>query len=271
MTEHSPLHGVRVIEAASWAGAYAGKLLAEAGADVLRIVPPGGDPLAAEPPFFGDSAVSIQETWYNLGKRAVALDLTSLAGREALVGLLAGADILLEDWAPGAEPLSAREFQAGLVRVSLTHAGCNVPRLHANDLVGNALSGGASVTGDASTAPITGYGNQTYRDTSRSNRAYADGFKAGQEQRRSVASTPAGNADFQSGYRDGYDRQPYRDKNRRNKSYADGFKAGQADRERGVSPSQRPVAGAASGRPRSLVGRNADMVGWRANWEQAHP
>ena len=103
-----------------------------------------------------------------------------------------------------------------------------------------------------------GYGNQTYRDTSRSNRAYADGFKAGQEQRRSVASTPAGNADFQSGYRDGYDREPYRDKNRRNKSYADGFKAGQADRERGVSPSQRPVAGAASGRPRSLVGRNAD-------------
>ena len=103
-----------------------------------------------------------------------------------------------------------------------------------------------------------GYGNQALRDKNRSNRAYADGFKAGQEQRRSVASTPAGNADFQSGYRDGYDRQPYRDKNRRNKSYADGFKAGQADRERGVSPSQRPVAGAASGRPRSLVGHNAD-------------
>ena len=103
-----------------------------------------------------------------------------------------------------------------------------------------------------------GYGNQTYRDTSRSNRAYADGFKAGQDKRRSSAVAPAGNADFQSGYRDGYDRRPYNDKNRRNKSYADGFKAGQADRERGVSPSQRPVAGAASGRPRSLVGRNAD-------------
>ncbi len=103
-----------------------------------------------------------------------------------------------------------------------------------------------------------GYGNQAYRDKNRSNRAYADGFKAGQEQRRSVAGTPAGNADFQLGFRDGYDRQPYRDKNRRNQSYADGFKAGQADRERGVSPSQRPVAGAASSRPRSLVGRNAD-------------
>ncbi len=103
-----------------------------------------------------------------------------------------------------------------------------------------------------------GYGNQAFRDKNRNSRAYADGFKAGQEQRRSAAAVPAGNADFQSGYRDGYDRQPYRDNNRRNKAYAEGFKAGQTDRERGVASPQRPVAAGASGRPRSLVGRNAD-------------
>ena len=106
-----------------------------------------------------------------------------------------------------------------------------------------------------------GYGNQTYRDTSRSNRAYADGFKAGQDKRRSSAVAPAGNADFQSGYRDGYDRRPYNDKNRGNKSYADGFKAGQTDRERGVAATpQRPGTAAVSSRARSLVGRNADNL-----------
>jgi hypothetical protein len=104
-----------------------------------------------------------------------------------------------------------------------------------------------------------GYGNQAYPDKNRGNKAYADGFKAGQERRRVGAVAPAGNADYQSGYRDGYDRQPYRDKNRRNKSYADGFKAGQTDRERGVAAApQRPVAAGVSGRPRSLVGRSAD-------------
>jgi hypothetical protein len=103
-----------------------------------------------------------------------------------------------------------------------------------------------------------GYGNQTYRDKDRSNKAYGDGYKAGQERRRGGGSSLPGNADFQLGYRDGYDRQPYRDKDRSNKSYGEGFKAGQTDRERGVSPTQRPGMAGASGRPRSLVGRNAD-------------
>jgi hypothetical protein len=103
-----------------------------------------------------------------------------------------------------------------------------------------------------------GYGNQAYRDKTRSNRAYADGFKAGQEQRRSAGAAPAGNADYQSGWRDGYDRKPYNDKNRSNKSYAEGFKAGQTDRERSAAAPQRPGLAAAAGRPRSLVGHNAD-------------
>ncbi len=162
MTEHSPLHGVRVVESAGWAGAYAGKLLAEAGADVVRVVSPGGDSLASEPPFFGASGVSIQETWYNLGKRVVELDLQSAEGKQALHTLLAGADILFEDWVPGAEPLVANDIPPGVVRVSLTHTGRNVPQLVTNDLIGNALSGGASVTGAAHTPPLSGYGNQTH-------------------------------------------------------------------------------------------------------------
>ena len=90
----TPLAGLRVVEQAGWAGAFAGRLLADGGADVVRVVPPGGDTLEREPPFFGESGVSIQTTWYNAGKRVVELDLAGTEGRE----LLAGADLLIEDW-----------------------------------------------------------------------------------------------------------------------------------------------------------------------------
>jgi hypothetical protein len=69
----------------------------------------------------------------------------------------------------------------------------------------------------------------------------------------------ASGADYDLGWRDGYDRKTYRDKKRSNKSYGEGFKAGQADRERGLAPQRGGVA-AASGRPRALVGRNADNL-----------
>jgi crotonobetainyl-CoA:carnitine CoA-transferase CaiB-like acyl-CoA transferase len=155
----TPLSQVRVVECAGWSGAYAGQLLAHAGADVVRVVPSSGDPLAAEPPFFGASGVSIQETWYNLGKRVVTLDPESVAGKDDLARMLAGADVLLEDWAPGAEPVGV---PAHVVRVSATHSGRGAPQRLANDLVANALSGSASVTGNSHTPPITGYGNQSY-------------------------------------------------------------------------------------------------------------
>ena len=58
-----------VVEHVSWAGAFAGRLLADGGADVVRMVPPADDPLDLEPPFFGDRGLSIQATWYNAGER----------------------------------------------------------------------------------------------------------------------------------------------------------------------------------------------------------
>ncbi|MBI5947099.1 MAG: CoA transferase [Chloroflexi bacterium] len=163
----SPLSGVRVVECAGWNGVLAGRLLADGGAHVVRVVPPPGDPLASEPPFFGGSGVSIQETWYNAGKRVVAIDLASGAGRGRLLGLLAEADVLIEDWAPGGGPFTDAELGATnprLVRVSVTPMGVGGPweRLVVNDLVANALSGSASVTGNAATPPISGYGNQSH-------------------------------------------------------------------------------------------------------------
>lgn len=167
MTVPTPLHGLRVIECAGWNGVLAGRLLADAGAEVVRVLPPTGDPLSPEPPFFGAQGPSIQEAWYNAGKRLYALDLASPGGGAAFLRLVAGADILIEDWDPGGAPVTGEalaEANPALARVSVTPMGLDGPLAgwRTNDLVANALCGSASVTGNASTPPISGYGNQSH-------------------------------------------------------------------------------------------------------------
>ena len=158
-SSNGPLAGIRVLETGGFTAAYAGKLLAEAGADVVRVVDPGTDQLDGENPFF-ESGASIQAAWYNLGKRVLqarAADLAELA---------AGADIYFEETLP----LSALDRGAleranpALVHVVVTPMGLTGPRAgwRTNDLVANALSGSASVTGNADSPPISGYGNQTH-------------------------------------------------------------------------------------------------------------
>ena len=167
MTTPGPLAGVRVLDCAGWFGVLGARLLADGGADVVRVTPPSGDWLAAEPPFFGVSGRSIQETWYNAGKRTVALDLRSEAGREAFLALVSASDILIEEWGLTDSPCSTAELQAAnraLVQVSVSPMGLTGPRSGwiANDLVANAMCGSAAVTGDQDSGPISGYGNQAY-------------------------------------------------------------------------------------------------------------
>lgn len=166
MSRSLALDNLRVIEIAGWNAVYAGRLLADAGADVLRVIPPSGDFLASEPPFFADGH-SIQEAWYNAGKRLLTLDLATADGRQVLLDLLERADVLIEDWQPGFVPLTEAQItkaNPALVRVSVTPMGAGGPLSHwrSNDLIANALSGVASVTGDVDTPPLTGYGNQSY-------------------------------------------------------------------------------------------------------------
>lgn len=166
MADSSPLAGLRVLECAGWNAVFAGRLLADGGADVVRVVSPSGDQLDSEPPFFGASGVSIQAAYYNSGKRIVTLDLETDEGRRQFLELAAGADILLEDWAPGAPPVDLAGLQAAaphLVRVSVTPVGYDTSGpIETTDLVANALSGAASVTGTPETPPMTGWGNQTH-------------------------------------------------------------------------------------------------------------
>jgi crotonobetainyl-CoA:carnitine CoA-transferase CaiB-like acyl-CoA transferase len=89
-----PLEGLRVVDC-SWgtAGPRATGMLTDAGADVIWVEPPAGDPWRRALP----AAASV----FNRGKRSRALDLAGTIGRDALLRLLATADVFVESWRPG--------------------------------------------------------------------------------------------------------------------------------------------------------------------------
>ena len=95
-----PLAGIRVIELANFiAGPLCGTLLADMGADVVKVETPDGDPVRRQ------GAMRDGFSWYfasfNRNKRSVAIDLRSAAGNEILAKLIAGADVLVDNFRPG--------------------------------------------------------------------------------------------------------------------------------------------------------------------------
>jgi crotonobetainyl-CoA:carnitine CoA-transferase CaiB-like acyl-CoA transferase len=125
-----PLAGVRILDfTVGIAGPYATKLLADYGADVIKIEPPGGDFTRQLGPFRGDipdSDGSGTFLYFNTNKRSVELDLTRHAGVEAALRLAATADIAVESFRPGAldalgvgfAALNARKPSLSLVSVT---------------------------------------------------------------------------------------------------------------------------------------------------------
>lgn len=101
-----PLEGIKVVEVAMWAFVpAAGGMLADLGADVIKIEPPTGDPLRGLQigNIEGDGR-RIDYSWesYNRGKRSITLDLKQEAGREVLMKLLEDADVFLSNLLPRA-------------------------------------------------------------------------------------------------------------------------------------------------------------------------
>jgi crotonobetainyl-CoA:carnitine CoA-transferase CaiB-like acyl-CoA transferase len=87
------LDGVRVLDLSIWRpGPYCTQLLAELGADVVKVEPPGGDPMRVFPALFAD---------LNAGKRSAAVDLKSDEGRAAVLALAADARVVVEGFRPG--------------------------------------------------------------------------------------------------------------------------------------------------------------------------
>jgi CoA:oxalate CoA-transferase len=99
-TRPLPLSGVRVVDLGQiYNGPYCGFLLAMAGADVIKVEPPGGENLRRRGVVGG---ATLPFAMLNSNKRTVTLNLKSERGRELLKGLVRRADIMLENFAPGA-------------------------------------------------------------------------------------------------------------------------------------------------------------------------
>ena len=161
-----PLTGIRVLDLATGYCEITGRLLADVGAEVIKIEPPGGHPSRRMPPFVdgreGELDGSLHWAAYGIGKRSVVLDLDGEADRERLRELARGADVLVESMEPGAlaamglgyEDLSA--LNPALVYASISPFGQTGPHAHrpATDLTLQAAGGLVSMQGDPDRPPI---------------------------------------------------------------------------------------------------------------------
>jgi len=97
----APLAGVRILDLSRiLAGPYASMMLADLGAEVIKIEPPGGDDTRTwGPPFGGGEAAYFLAV--NRGKKSVVLNLKTEEGSQALAGLIATSDVLVENFRPG--------------------------------------------------------------------------------------------------------------------------------------------------------------------------
>src|SRR5215510_12742418 len=98
------LTGLRVLDLTDEPGQLVGRVLADLGADVVKIEPPGGDPLRQRGPFVGGEPhpdCGVQWIARNLGKRSAVLDLERPADADRLRALVREADVLIESYRPG--------------------------------------------------------------------------------------------------------------------------------------------------------------------------
>ncbi len=159
-TAAAPLKGVRVVELAHIAaGPFAGSLLADLGADVVKVEPPGGEAMRSWPPFVsgpGGSPISANFAALNRNKRGLVANLKDSTEAERLRELCDEADVVLENFRPGAlarlglDALALRARNPGLVYCSISGFGSTGPDASraAFDVTVQAASGLMSVTGE---------------------------------------------------------------------------------------------------------------------------
>lgn len=160
------LAGVRVLDLGQYLpGPGAAQILADLGADVLKVEPPSGDPLRALDPVTGRATAGISPYYaaVNAGKRVVRLDLKNEQGKRAFARLAAAADALIESFRPGALAklgLGAEALRAlnpRLVHVALSGYGQTGPLAPqaGHDLNYLALTGALAASGPGPAPAIT--------------------------------------------------------------------------------------------------------------------
>lgn len=156
-----PLNGVRVVEICQIAaGPFCGMLLADMGAEVIKIEPPAGDAMRAWPPItdgYSENFASL-----NRNKRSIALDLKAAEDFATAKALITRADVVLENARPGVMARLGLDYDTvsgwnpAVVYCSISAFGQTGPRATegAFDVTMQALSGIMSVTGHEGAAPV---------------------------------------------------------------------------------------------------------------------
>ncbi len=157
----SKLAGLTVVDLTQFLpGPMLSVMLADHGARVIKIEPPGGEPVREQGPFEGGQSV-----WFanlNRGKHSRALDLKSAAGKAELTGLIAEADVFLEGFRPGVMARLGFDFDAvrainpRVVYCSISAFGQHgeLAQHPAHDLAVQALAGFLSVNDGPDGAPV---------------------------------------------------------------------------------------------------------------------
>lgn len=158
-----PLDGVKVVDLTRhMAGPYATQMLSDFGADVIKVESvPHGDPSRRTGTAFTGDESGLFLIW-NRGKRSLAIDIRTPAGREAVKRLAESADVLIENYRPGvAEKIglgyeALRAVNPKLIYIALSAFGSSGPWSEdpGTDPVVQAMSGVMSVTGEADGGPL---------------------------------------------------------------------------------------------------------------------
>ena len=160
------LEGVRVLDLGHHvSGPFCSKLLADYGADVIKVEPPAGEVARAAGPFVGDTPhpeKSVPFLYLNSNKRGITLDVGSDTGRNILAALAANADVLVENHPPQEAPSLGLDYATlsaanpAMVVTSITAFGQTGPYrdYQSTDIISCALSGLMYHSGDSDREPL---------------------------------------------------------------------------------------------------------------------
>jgi len=163
----------RVLDLTNEYGFLCGKILADLGADVIKIEPPGGDPARKIGPFYRDIADpegSLFWLAYNTSKRGITLNLNTQDGQEIFRKLVVTADFVIESFPPGYMDgiglgySSLSKLNHQLIMTSITPFGQSGPYkdYKSSDLIAMAMGGLMYSIGDPDRAPLRFSLEQTY-------------------------------------------------------------------------------------------------------------
>ncbi len=176
MTEPGALAGLRVLDLSGHRAQFCARLLADMGADVIKVEPPAGDDARRIGPFLDDLPHldrSLFFWFYNLGKRSLTLDLNHFRGAGILLQLARTADVVIESFAPGTLDRlglgwdTLHRENPALVLCSIAPFGQTGPYRDfiADDTVLTAMGGMLYVNGFPNHAPVRPLGLQAYHSS----------------------------------------------------------------------------------------------------------